>query len=74
MRPALRTSVVFACGHVRSSIRECLTAVVYHAPDDEVDILVVDSSHDENGEIVKDDLPDMLRVIVALPSPLIPGP
>jgi len=66
-----RMSVVVASHNARASIRECLSVLVGQRQHDDVEILVVDNSHDGSAEIVKDDFPDV-RVMMAPPSALIP--
>ena len=66
-----RMSVVVACNNARPSIRECLTVLADHGRGDDVEILVVDNSHDGSAEIVKDDFPGV-KLIPARPSALIP--
>src|SRR6266852_2356804 len=68
---APRMSVVVASHNARVSIRECLSVLVGQRNHDDVEILVVDNSHDGSAEIVKDAFPDV-RVIMAPPSALIP--
>ncbi len=68
---APRMSVVVASHNARVSIRECLSVLVGQRNHDDVEILVVDNSHDGSAEIVKDAFPDV-RVIRAPPSALIP--
>jgi glycosyltransferase involved in cell wall biosynthesis len=66
-----RMSVVVASHNARASIGECLSLLLGQSQRDDVEILVVDNSHDGSAEIVKDDFPDV-RVMMAPPSALIP--
>lgn len=71
MTPPPRMSVVVASNNARPSIRECLAVLVDHGRGDDVEILVIDNSHDGSAKIVKDDFPDV-KLIPAPPSALIP--
>ncbi len=69
--PQPRMSVVVASSNARPSVRDCLAVLVDHRRGDDVEILVVDNSHDGSAEIVKDDFPDV-QLIAAPASALIP--
>jgi len=66
-----KITVVVASHNARTSIAECLSALVAQRPPEDVEIVVVDNSTDGTTEIIRERFPD-LRLIVSPPSTLIP--